>query len=291
MTFAFAVFRAVQFAGLTLLFGAGAFAWIARARRGIDARLSRRVFAGATIVAVVSAMVCLGFVAAEMTGEPGAMFDPASLWAVASDTLYGRVALLRLAFLALCLSSTWVWPEQRDVAAAVLGGFVLALLGLSSHAAAAGPSQYAFTRAGNDAVHLLAAGFWIGGLAALLPFALAARREAPKLIAVLRLFSSFGMAAVAILIVSGTLNGYLVLFLTGMRWSDSYLTWLAVKLVLAGIMIALALTNRFGILPGQARGEKEAAETIPLTVIAELSCAALILLAVGFLGLTAPMEM
>jgi len=41
----------------------------------------------------------------------------------------------------------------------------------------------------------------------------------------------------------------------------------------------------------EAVGEKDAAATIPLTVIAELSCAMLILLIVGFLGLTAPMAM
>ena len=291
MTIAFALFRAVQFAGLTVLFGAGAFAWIARARRGVDARLSRRVFIVATIAALVSAVVCLGFVTEEMAGEPGAMFDPATLWAVASDTLYGRVALLRLAFLGLCLISTLAWPQQRDVAATVLGGYALALLGLTSHAAAAGPSQYEFVRAGNDAVHLLAAAFWIGGLAALLPAALATPRDVPKLVSLLRLFSGFGAAAVAMLIVSGTLSGYLILFLTGMGWSGTYIAWLAVKLVLAGVMIALALTNRFGVLPGLARGEREAADTIPLTVIAELSCAALILLAGGFLGITAPMQM
>ena len=74
----------------------------------------------------------------------------------------------------------------------------------------------------------------------------------------------------AILVVAGTLNGIAILDTRGMAWSDTYLTWLAVKLVLAGLMIALALTNRFGVLPGLARGEAEAAETLPLTVFAEL---------------------
>ena len=76
-----------------------------------------------------------------------------------------------------------------------------------------------------------------------------------------------------------------------MNWSGTYVTWLAVKIVLAAVMVALALTNRFGVLPGLARGEAEAQDTIPLTVLAELGCAVLIVIIVGFLGLTAPMEM
>jgi len=62
-------------------------------------------------------------------------------------------------------------------------------------------------------------------------------------------------------------------------------------LALAAIMVALALTNRLGVLPGLMHGEADAAETLPLTLSAELIVAGLILLCVGFLGLTAPMAM
>ena len=291
MTALFAVTRAVHFASVMILFGAGAFAWLARTRHGLDARLSKSLFTSAAIAALVSAFACLGFVAAEMSGSPSAMFDSQTLWAVADGTLYGHVALLRIAFLAASLAYILFWPQLRDVTASIFGGLALALLALTSHAAASGPPQYEFARAGNDAVHLLTAGLWIGGLAALLPSVLAAPRDTPRLVALLRLFSGWGAASVAMLVVAGSLNGILILGVPVMRWSDSYLTWLAVKLVLAGVMIALALTNRFGVLPGLARGEKDAADTIPLTVVAELACAVLILLAVGFLGLTAPMQM
>ena len=56
-------------------------------------------------------------------------------------------------------------------------------------------------------------------------------------------------------------------------------------------MVALALTNRFGVLPALAQGDREAADTIPLTVLAEFGAALAILLIVGFLGMTAPMQM
>ncbi len=95
----------------------------------------------------------------------------------------------------------------------------------------------------------------------------------------------------AVLVAAGTASAIVILDVPGMRWSDTYVAWLAVKIVLAGLMVALALTNRFGVLPALARGEAEAQDTIPLTVLAELGAALLILLIVGFLGVTAPMQM
>jgi putative copper resistance protein D len=224
-----------------------------------------------------------------MTGVPEASYDIFSVTTVVVQTFYGNVFLVRIALLIglglLCIT------DGAPGLKALTAGLALALPGLTSHAAAADDTRYEYARAAVDALHLLAAGFWIGGLVALLPPIFARPRDVPKLVAKLRLFSFYGPIAVAVLVVAGTLNGVAILDVRGMQWSGTYLTWLAVKLVLAGVMIALALTNRFGVLPGLARGEKEAQDTIPLTVLAELGCAALILLAVGFLGLTSPMQM
>jgi putative copper resistance protein D len=151
--------------------------------------------------------------------------------------------------------------------------------------------QYVYLLAANDSVHLLAGGFWLGGLVALVPATMMKPRDPQRLLALLRLFSAWAMAAVGVLILAGTANGFAILDMRGMAWSQTYIDWLAIKLVLAGVMIALALTNRFGLMPALARREKEAEASLPLTLFAELGCAALILLAVGILGLTAPMQM
>jgi len=97
--------------------------------------------------------------------------------------------------------------------------------------------------------------------------------------------------SVAVLVAAGAANGVFILGQQGMPWNGTYVTLLALKIVLAAVMIALALTNRFGVLPALARGEDEAQDTIPLTVSAELGAAIAILVIVGFLGLTAPMQM
>ncbi len=290
MTFAFAFVRAVNFASVMLLFGSCAFGWIAKSSLGYDLGLSRGLLAAHASAALASAVLLVGFVAGEMTGS-GTLFDPAAAGLVVRDTLYGHMAILRIALLAAFLLVAWLLPSARLIAGTVLGGGALALLGLTSHAAVAVAPRYGYLFAGVDALHLLAGGFWIGGLVTLVPTVLAKPRDLATLVAVLRLFSTWAALAVAILVVAGSASGVAILDTHGMAWSETYLTWLAIKLVLAGLMIALALTNRFGLMPGLARGEAEAAETLTLTVFAELTCAGLILLVVGILGLTAPMQM
>lgn len=283
MTTLFALVRAAHFVSLMTIFGAAALSALAGLRRSEV----RRVLAWSSLAALVTAVLSLGFTTAQMTGDAGAAVDVASLGTVVAQTFYGNVFVVRFVLLAgVCLLCV---VDAGPALTAAVAGVALALLGLTSHAAAAGDPRYEYLRAANDAAHLLAAGFWVGGLVALLPPLFG--RDTSRLVARLRLFSGWGTAAVAILIAAGTLNGVAILGGADAHWSGAYLTWLAAKLVLAGFMIALALTNRFGVTPALARGEKDAAETIPITLVGELACAGAILLIVGFLGLTAPMSM
>jgi putative copper resistance protein D len=253
--------------------------------------LPRSLFALCAAVALLTSLLTIGFVADQMTGSADAIFDPALWGTVARDTLYGELALLRAVLFLTFLLCAWLRPEWTLRAGAILGGGALILLGPTSHASRSVAAEYVYLLAANDSVHLLAGGFWLGGLVALLPATLAKPRDIPELLTRLRLFSAWGMVAVSLLVMAGTANAVAILDMQGMRWSESYLDWLAIKLVLAAVMIALALTNRFGLLPAMARGDTEAGETLPWMLLAELSCAGLILLAVGILGLTAPMQM
>ena len=96
--------------------------------------------------------------------------------------------------------------------------------------------------------------------------------------------------SVALLIASGTLNAVLILDME-MSWNRPYVAWLAIKITVATVMVTLALSNKFHVLPGLERDDREAADTIPLAVLAELGGAMAVLLIVGFLGTTAPMAM
>jgi putative copper export protein len=291
MNFLFAITRALHFASLMTLFGACTFAWIVQRRLRREADLPRALLLSCGGVALATALISVAFVASEMTNSLQAAFTPATLGEVLLHTRYGWVTLARTALLAAILPTVWSPPPALRGAGSIFGGVALALLGLTSHAAASGGVQYALPRAAVDALHLLAGGFWIGGVAVLVFAVRRAPRDTQGHITLLRLFSRWAAIAVVVLVVAGTINAFAILDIQGMRWSAAYLAWLAVKLALAGIMVALALTNRLGVLPGLVRGEANAAETLPLTLTAELAVAGLILLCVGFLGLTAPMAM
>jgi putative copper resistance protein D len=247
----------------------------------------RKTFLWAAGVAPICAFACLCFAAAEMTGDPASALNPQTVWSVATTTFYGHAFVARFALLivlgVLCLRDG-LYPAK-----AAVSGVALTLVSLTSHAAAAGEA-YAL-HAAVDALHLLTAGFWFGGLIVLAHETLAAPRDMPKLIGMLRTFSRWGAPSVAVLIAAGAANGFFILGAPGMPWAPSYVIPLAIKIVLAAVMVALALTNRFGVLPGLERNDKEAGETIPLTIIAELSCAVAILVVVGFLGVLSPMQM
>jgi len=291
MTFLFALARALHFASLMTLFGACAFAFIVQRRLRRDVNLPRQLLLACGSIVLATTLISVAFVAGEMSKGAAITFAPDTLGQVLASTLYGRIAAARMVLLAAFVVIGCFSRPALQSGGCIVGGIALALLGLTSHAAASGSVAYSLLRAVVDALHLVAGGFWIGGVAALAFAVWRTPRDGDGHIALLRLFSRWGVVAVATLVVAGTINGFAILDVQGMRWSAVYLAWLAVKLALAAIMVALALTNRFGVLPGLMRGEADAAETLPLTLSAELIVAGLILLCVGFLGLTAPMAM
>lgn len=282
----YALVRGLHFASLMIVFGSEAFAAVSSGSP--SPRLSKRILLIAAGTALATAALSLFFAAAQMSGAGLFSISAATLSVAVTQTLFGQVALVRLGLLILLIFSLLFL--HRPAWNALLAGLALAALSLTSHAAAAGPQEYLVLRAANDAAHLLAAGFWVGGLVVLV-FQAATRRNLESFLPLLRRFSTFGMVAVAVLAVAGVINGVLILGGEEAHWSFGYIMLLTVKLLLAALMIALALTNRFGFLPGIAKGDENAARNLFATTVAELVLGAAILLVVGFLGLSAPLKM
>ena len=99
-------------------------------------------------------------------------------------------------------------------------------------------------------MHLLAAGFWLGSLAPLIASLRLTKDQAASANALfaLRRFSSLGQIAVATVLATGVVNSWLVLtaWPTG---SSPYQALLLAKIALVAIMAALALANRYVLLP------------------------------------------
>ena len=155
-------------------------------------------------------------------------------------------------------------------------------------------------QAGADAVHLLAAGVWLGGL---VPLAVLLRRCAlsadPAHLTLarqsVRRFSALALVCVSALIVTGAFNSWSLVGGFPQLFGTAYGKLLLGKLALLVPLLALGAANLLRIKPRLNR--QTAASDKPITaelthltrnVIIEASLGALVLVIVGHMGVTAP---
>ena len=177
---------------------------------------------------------------------------------------------------------------------AALAGVPLAALALTGHSNTPKGLGGVLHQA-NDAVHLLAAGAWIGGLMALgLVLAAARRLRTDEAVAWVRRavphFSHMGYWAVGLVVATGIANGALLVGSIDGLVATPYGRFLLIKIALVLAMVALALANRFGLSPRLAVTHSAAQAVDPLwrNVAIEQALALGILVIVGVLGTLVP---
>ncbi len=106
-----------------------------------------------------------------MADDWSAALDPEAIAAVLTDTAFGHAWSLHLALATALVAVVAFGPRARWGSTALASAALLASLGLVGHATMQIGVEGVVHRA-NHAVHLLAAGAWIGGL---VPFALCLR--------------------------------------------------------------------------------------------------------------------
>jgi copper transport protein len=153
----------------------------------------------------------------------------------------------------------------------------LASLPLTGHTVGAPPAMAAL------AAHGLAAGFWLGSLVALL---LLLRQGSAA--AALRRFSAFGVAAVLALLACGVALTALQLETLDALWTSPYGRLILAKSALLALLIALALVNRYRLLPALERAAPRAEPSLRRTVGAELALMAAVIAVTAVLVQTPP---
>jgi putative copper resistance protein D len=288
--------RFAHYAALTALFGLALFPLYAAGERGAPAARSRKPW---LIVTAVLSLLTTGLWFAATVGEmSGAVADAAApdvLWPVIRDMEFGHLAAARmgLGILAVALAVR----RDRPWALTLVSGLLLASLAGAGHArldaGAAGLGRIAV-----DALHLLAAGAWFGGLAGLAS-AMASLGPAPADAALTRFglqirgFSHMGYAAVATLVGTGLVNGVRLVGSTGALLSTAYGRLLMVKVALFLGMLALAAINRLWISPAltqpsEGLDSRPWLRSLARHVAAEQVLAVLVLAAVSWLGVLDP---
>jgi len=243
-------------------------------------------------LALVSGFLWLVIEAVGMSGLPPARaLNRATLGIVLAETSFGRVWMLRFA-LAVALGAILLASRRRaalDWAGAALAAGLLASLAWAGHAAAErGGDRLVHLSA--DAVHLLAAGAWLG---ALLPLAHALARAPALELAerATRRFSVTGIACVGALVLTGTVNAWYTVGSVPALFGTDYGRLLLAKLALFAAMIALAAANRLRWTPRlRAAGESAplALRRLGRNAIAETSLGLAVLGIVAVLGVTVP---
>jgi putative copper resistance protein D len=297
MTGVLAAARALHFASAILVFGELAFALFVADSRSFEREESRRRFhrvvSWSIAASIASWVVWLGCEAVEMSGVSiKQALGSQTLLLVLGQTEFGRLWLLRLALAAVLSALLWTSTRKRvdeghrasSVATFAIAGAYLASLAWAGHAAAGAERGVQLT---SDALHLLAAGAWLGALPALAALlrsgsewdggALAARR-----------FGTLGVVSVTLLLLTGFINAWYLVGDIPALIGTAYGQLLLVKLALLAAMLALAANNRFALTPRLSRGNAADAARLGRNALMETGAGAAIVAIVGVLGITIP---
>lgn len=210
------------------------------------------------------------------------------IWLAVLTTRFGNSWLWQMVLAVVTLIVAWLKPKGSAALLSLLTAFQLALLASVGHAAMHEGLTGALHRL-NHAVHLLCAAWWLGGLWPLLICMRMARyahwRDA-AIVAMMR-FSRYGHLAVAGVVLTGAINA---IFIPGLRWplESGYVRLLLVKIALVATMVAIALWNRYFLVPRFRNGQGEAQRRFMQLTQLEMALGALVLAAVSLFATWEP---
>jgi putative copper resistance protein D len=310
------VVRLVQLAAGVHLVGALVFlllvwrpAWrgAGPAGEGLGARVDRgllRLAAWALVASLAVGLVGLVVQAASVSGAARDAVSPTVLARLLTGTQYGLTWLARMAGLLLVGGFLLLREAERDwkdwwavrLEVGLLGTLAFAALAVAGHAATA--EEWGLVPLAADAVHLVAAGMWLGGL---LPLAWvlgeAARQGGDGSLAVARAasrrFSTLALGGMMLLVPTGLVSAWIQVGGFPALVGSGYGGLLLLKLALLIPILVLAAANRVRLVPAL----RDAADAEVLTrslrrlrrnVCLEAALGLAILLVVAGLGVTPP---
>jgi putative copper resistance protein D len=294
--------RAIHFAGSAVITGTLVFrTWVAKpalpseqAVAGIWRTQSLRVAWIALAVTLLSGVGWLLLQAVSMSGlPPGEAMTSQVLSTVLNETQFGMVTEIR-SVLAVILASCLAYDRLPLADWLALA----AALGLTASIAGTGHAASTLGALGNlhlaaDALHLVAAASWIGGL---VPFALllaAVRRHDGASLArdAAQSFSTLGIVSVATLAMTGLVNSWILVgSFRGLRVTE-YGQVLMLKLVVFAAMLVFAAVNRFALTPRlivSSGNDREAVRRLMRNSTVEIGLGLAIFAIVGVLGTLHP---
>jgi copper transport protein len=214
----------------------------------------RRLLGIVAVLAAALTVVSLVELGLQGAAAEGTSLGEAFRWDVISsvtETRFGTYALIRAGLAAALCAVALVARAQGGrasspvlVAALLLAAGLVVTPGLSGHASVSGAVSIVA-----DAAHVQAAGVWTGGLAFVVLGLVLTHSDRWELAATsVPRFSTMAVVSVAVLVVAGTVNGYLQVREWRGLWDTEYGILLLVKVGLVLPLLALgAYNNRFAV--------------------------------------------
>lgn len=290
LSLTYVLLRWLHFTALMMLAGGSIFSTLlapGHYRQHLARRFSL-LLGSSAVIALVSALLLLA-VQTGLMGEGWKDIFRVAVWHAVLQTRFGEV---------------WQW----QIAAALTGAAALALSGraqqglylfsaitqltglaFTGHATLLDGIPGMFQRT-NQAMHLIAAAFWAGGLLPVLLVMTDTRHPSLRQPAIRTLmrFSGFGHLAVALVLISGLVNALIIL----PEWPPAsfgpYSQLLLLKTVLVVVMCGVALWNRYWLVPRFQQSGTHAAQKFIRATLAELALAATVLLLVSLFATLEP---
>jgi len=251
--------RLMQYLGAMVLMGSSLFFVYALPASGdgsaFQTRWARPLLISAGLLLAAASMLGLAAQSSFLAGSVSEGLKVETLMAVVSSMNLGKAAVVRAAMAILAVVCLLALKPGLPawIIAAALGAIATASLAWMGHGAATeGP--LGLVHLASDVLHALAAAAWVGALAGfigLLTVRSAARAGNQALHRALHGFSGVGSALVALVIVTGLINSWILVGpdnLSGL-WTTPYGRLLSLKLVLFIAMVGLAAANRFRHTP------------------------------------------
>ncbi|RWX36673.1 CopD family protein [Rhizobium leguminosarum] len=217
----------------------------------------------AVIVVAITAVATIPLSAASIAAGIGSV-DPDLIQELLSQTSVGHQMLLQALFATLLATATWLSSPRTTLA---IAGLMLCQLAFSGHG-----TDETFGERLIQSAHILCGCAWLG---ALLPFFLTLREVQGSLrqqsMAALRRFSELGHIAVAGALAFGLATSWAITGRSPASASSSYDFAVLLKIGLVGTMAAVAVANRYWLVPSWKRGSPTSLALLARTTVAEVA--------------------
>ncbi|RJT45805.1 copper homeostasis membrane protein CopD [Rahnella woolbedingensis] len=291
LTALFVLCRFLHFASLMQIFGLSVFCSLL-APEGFSAILQRKNQTLLVWSGLLAAMTSIGMLAlqAALMGNGWDDILNINVWILVLTTAFGEVwswHLLLTAVLLLVLLMEWL--PGRNVLLFLCSLGLLVTQALIGHAAMH-QGFIGLVQRSNHVVHLLSAAYWFGSLLPLLTCMMYTRQLSARPYAIVTLirFSVWGHFAVGLVMITGIINTAIIL----QRWptdmTSRYQSLLVAKVILVGMMAAVAVYNRYRLVPLMGKDPERAQSRFIAMTWLEWGLALGVLLLVSWFATLAP---